>query len=200
MSLLILTLMITQYPTPREKCPNTDFFLVRIFPHSDWIRRDTSYLSVFCPNAEKHGPEKTPYLDSFQVVQKTMFFKDWFRKCEKSCCNQPILSYLLKNYLQQSIIFWVVAEKIAENETYFQISCTTPIFDVSRKITLLWNLVILKQVNYLIFYPCRTLTSSTKYLMLWITTVNKCLLLKMKHLLAGAANDFDVVTFFYHYM
>ena len=24
-----------------------------IFPHSDWIRRDTQYLSVFRPNAEK---------------------------------------------------------------------------------------------------------------------------------------------------
>ena len=24
-----------------EKCPNTEFFLVRIFPHFDWIRRDT---------------------------------------------------------------------------------------------------------------------------------------------------------------
>ena len=36
-----------------EKCPNTKFFLVRIFPHSDWIRKDTSYLSVFSPNAEK---------------------------------------------------------------------------------------------------------------------------------------------------
>ena len=31
----------------REKCPNTEFFLVRIFPHSDWIQRDTEYLSVF---------------------------------------------------------------------------------------------------------------------------------------------------------
>ena len=27
--------------------PNTDFFLVRIFPHSDWIRRDTEYLSIW---------------------------------------------------------------------------------------------------------------------------------------------------------
>ena len=25
--------------TLREKCPNTEFSLVRIFPHSDWIRR-----------------------------------------------------------------------------------------------------------------------------------------------------------------
>ena len=31
--------------------------LVRIFPHSDWIRRDTSYLSVFSVNARKCGPE-----------------------------------------------------------------------------------------------------------------------------------------------
>ena len=28
-----------------EKCPNTEFFLVRIFPHSDWIR--TRKNSVF---------------------------------------------------------------------------------------------------------------------------------------------------------
>ena len=27
--------------------------LVHIFPHSNWIRRDTSYLSVFSPNAGK---------------------------------------------------------------------------------------------------------------------------------------------------
>ena len=27
-------------------CPNAEFFLVRIFPHWDWIPRDTSYLSV----------------------------------------------------------------------------------------------------------------------------------------------------------
>ena len=25
----------------RRKCPNTEFFLVGIFPHLDWIRRDT---------------------------------------------------------------------------------------------------------------------------------------------------------------
>ena len=33
-------------------------FLVCISPHSDWIRRDTSYLSIFSPNAGKYGPEK----------------------------------------------------------------------------------------------------------------------------------------------
>ena len=44
----------------REKCPNTEFFLVRIFPHSHWIQRDTPYLSVSSQNARKYGPEKTP--------------------------------------------------------------------------------------------------------------------------------------------
>ena len=38
-----------------ELCPNTEFFLVRIFQHWDWIRRDTPYLSVFSPNAGKYG-------------------------------------------------------------------------------------------------------------------------------------------------
>ena len=45
--------------TLREKCPNTEFFLVPIFPHSDWIRRDTEYPSVSSRNAGKYGPEKT---------------------------------------------------------------------------------------------------------------------------------------------
>ena len=31
--------------------------LARIFLHSDWIRRDTSYLSIFSPKARKYGPE-----------------------------------------------------------------------------------------------------------------------------------------------
>ena len=40
-------------PLLREKFPNTEFFLVRIFPRLDWIQRDTPYLSVFSPNTEK---------------------------------------------------------------------------------------------------------------------------------------------------
>ena len=61
----------TRIPVPqtlREKCPNTELFLVRIFPHSDWIRRD-AYLSVFSPNAGKYGPEITPYLGTFHAVR-----------------------------------------------------------------------------------------------------------------------------------
>ena len=58
----------TTYPSLREKYPNMKFFLVRIFPHSNWIRRDTKYLSLFSPNARKYGPEKTPYLNTFHAV------------------------------------------------------------------------------------------------------------------------------------
>ena len=34
----------------REKCPNTEL------------------MSIFSPNTGKHGPEKTPYLDTFHAV------------------------------------------------------------------------------------------------------------------------------------
>ena len=33
-------------------------FLVRIFPHSGWIWRDTEYISLFSPNSGKDRPEK----------------------------------------------------------------------------------------------------------------------------------------------
>ena len=36
----------------REKCPNTEIFLVRIFLFS-----------------ENYGPEKSPYLDTFQAAK-----------------------------------------------------------------------------------------------------------------------------------
>ena len=35
------------YHSLHGKCPNTEFFLVRSFPHSDWIRRDTEHLDTF---------------------------------------------------------------------------------------------------------------------------------------------------------
>ena len=46
-------------------------FLVRIFPHLDWIRRDTLYLSVFSSNEGKYGPENT---DIFHAVYFTPLF------------------------------------------------------------------------------------------------------------------------------
>ena len=63
----------------REKCPNTEFFLICIFPHSDWIWRDTLYFSVFSLNAGKYGPEKTPYLDTFHIVSETISFSSFVK-------------------------------------------------------------------------------------------------------------------------
>ena len=40
-------------------------FLVRIFLYSDWIPRDTEYLSVVSSNAGKYGPEK--------LLKRTLF-------------------------------------------------------------------------------------------------------------------------------
>ena len=65
----------------RKKCPNTGFFLVCIFPHLDWIGRDTPYLSVFSLNAGKCGQEKTPYLDTFHAVEVSLYLQpDWSKQ------------------------------------------------------------------------------------------------------------------------
>ena len=55
----MLLLGLALFTTPREKCPNTELFLVRIFLYSDWM---------FSPNTKKYGPEITPYLDTFHAV------------------------------------------------------------------------------------------------------------------------------------
>ena len=61
----------------RGKCPNTKFFLVRILPHLDWIRRDTPYLSVFSLNAGGYGPEITQYLNTFHAENMTKSTGDY---------------------------------------------------------------------------------------------------------------------------
>ena len=37
---------------------------------------NTEYLSVFSPNAGKYGPEKTPYLDTFNAVEDFQIWKN----------------------------------------------------------------------------------------------------------------------------
>ena len=67
----------------RQKCPNTESFWVRIFPPSDWIRRDTRYLSVFSPNVGKYRPEKTSHLNAFHTVV--------FQKYPENFAFQPFI-------------------------------------------------------------------------------------------------------------
>ena len=75
----------------RKKYPNTEFFLVRIFRHSVWIRRDTSNLSVFSPNAGKYGPEKTPYWDTFHAVFINKWRSSFFASTEECPVNLSVL-------------------------------------------------------------------------------------------------------------
>ena len=100
-----------------------EFFLACIFPHSDWIRRDTEYFSVFSTNAGKYGPEKTLCLDTFHAVewtydiaQKMKFsIKDLFSKCDQICSFLWIWSHLLKKSLIENVIFcplWQVLHTI----------------------------------------------------------------------------------------
>ena len=57
--------------TLREKCPNTEFFLVRIFVHSDWIRRDTE---------SECGKIRTRKISLFRQFSRSVsyFTDDWF--------------------------------------------------------------------------------------------------------------------------
>ena len=49
----------------RKKVSVFGVILVRIFPHADWIRRDTLNLSIFSPNAGKYGSEQLWILTIF---------------------------------------------------------------------------------------------------------------------------------------
>ena len=54
-----------------EKCPNTEFFLVRIFLYSDWIRR---FINLRIHSKyRKIRTRKTPYLGTFHYVFVTHF-------------------------------------------------------------------------------------------------------------------------------
>ena len=48
-------------------------FLISIFLHWDWIRRDTEYLSVFSPNAGKYWPENLQILTLFTQCSLSIF-------------------------------------------------------------------------------------------------------------------------------
>ena len=45
-----------------------------VFSHSDWIRRDREYLSVFSPNAGKYGLNNSEYGHFSQSVNIRMLF------------------------------------------------------------------------------------------------------------------------------
>ena len=79
-------------------------FLVHIFPHLDWIRRYIPYLSLFSPNAQKYGPEKSriqtlPRSAPWKAIlnNSSMLSAIWIKLCHRSPNylrhSFPLLSY-----------------------------------------------------------------------------------------------------------
>ena len=87
------------------------FFLVRFFPHSDWIQRFAEQISVFSPNAAKCGPEKLriwySWVKVWVLLHKKMKFsiKDFFSKCDQIRGIFRIWSHLLKKSLMENLNF-----------------------------------------------------------------------------------------------
>ena len=67
LGILLSKNLVFAFLHPAWKVSKYGVFLVRIFPHSDWIRRDTSYLSVFSPNAGKYELEKNSVFGQFSL-------------------------------------------------------------------------------------------------------------------------------------
>ena len=101
--------------TPRENCPNVEFFLVHIFLYSDWIQRFTPQISVFCLNTGKCGREEIPYLDTFCVVwsiymRNEKWYKTFKSGLSKFCGRQPLNNFkgygLIKRAISLQMKIW----------------------------------------------------------------------------------------------
>ena len=69
--------------TLRGKCPNTEFFLVRIFLHLDWIRRFTEFYRVNLRIQSKYRKIRTRENSIFGQFLHSVFFLNF--TCNKFC-------------------------------------------------------------------------------------------------------------------
>ena len=81
-----------------EKVPVFGNFLVRIFPHSDWIRRDTEYLpySVFMRENTNHKNSKYGHFsrgDSYSINRTISFYL-------KACLSNTLQDSLFVTWLE----------------------------------------------------------------------------------------------------
>ena len=77
-------------------------FLVRILPHSDWIRRGTPYLPTFSPNAEKYRPEK--------LWIQTLLTQCSFLSIKHHFLGQKILYFLKINIKDTRSMCWICSK------------------------------------------------------------------------------------------
>ena len=73
-----ITLVLSKKIALPEKCPNTEFFLVRIFPHSAW-NGEILLISPYSARMQENT-EKTPYLDIFHTVQVSKIPRNYLTK------------------------------------------------------------------------------------------------------------------------
>ena len=82
----------------REKCPNTEIFLIHIFLYSDWIR-----------DLLKHRLQITPYLDTLKaVVDRDITFTNKFLAGVKN----HLLSYFSKPKWKLHENPWIKSQKL----------------------------------------------------------------------------------------
>ena len=79
--------------------------LVRIFPHLDWIPRDTSYLSVFSSNAGKCWPEQLGIRTLFTLCTSSLISQYGLLKLGVSICKSDCTRRLKLQFLNFSISF-----------------------------------------------------------------------------------------------
>ena len=90
-------LHIIRIPSLREKCPNTEFFLVPIFLYLDWIRdslRKSRYSVRIQENADQ---KKTPYLGTFYTL---LFLKTPLKGCVWSLFDIDKLTDLNQSFIK----------------------------------------------------------------------------------------------------
>ena len=77
-----------------------DFFLFRTFPHSDWIRKNSSYLRIQS-ECGKIRTEKTPYLDTIHTVNETKFIS--FRSLADFKGGELLFAYSVQKTATKSL-------------------------------------------------------------------------------------------------
>ena len=93
-----------------------EVILVRIFPHLDWIGRDTPYLSVFSPNARKCGPEQ---------LQIRTFFTQWKWTIKLWLCQTFWLKLLKKLFRLKFFSICVIIYVIFTNMLFLKVLSAT---------------------------------------------------------------------------
>ena len=87
-------------------------FLVRIFLHLDWIRRDTKYQSE-CGKIRTRKNSVFGHISHNDILKLHTPFsvKGFFSNCEKICRKLQICSHLLRKSLMENFVFCAVQFK-----------------------------------------------------------------------------------------